>query len=191
VDRNIIAVLFVPALEQVLGVLHPARGDIEVREAIAHRPDPRRPVRHRRQRIGVRIDKVLVGLDRDIAIVARHLDHQLEKRRVEDVRIDLALQDLDDLIEIERVVLMRRRRERRCLDRDLGRCEASPRRGVALLAHDFGDPLGTRDVLGHAGPVEVLEARRLGGGREVGTEVVIPGRPLRSKCSPCRRYFFG
>jgi hypothetical protein len=114
----------------------------------------------------VRLDEFLVRLDRARKIVATELEHQLEKRRVEDVGVDLAAQHLDHLLEVERVVLMGGGGECGFFDRDTGAGEPSHRRGEALLAHDLGDALGTRDMLGDAGPVEMREAGRLRRARE-------------------------
>ena len=96
------------------------------------------------------------------------------------LQVRYACEDLDIL-----------RRRLRQLDRDLGGLEARTRCGEALLAHDLGHALGTRDMLGHPRPVEMLETRGLRGGREVGAEVVIPLGTLVLECSPGRRDFIG
>jgi hypothetical protein len=149
-------VFLVAGLEQLLRRVDHPRRHVQIGEAIAHRADPRRAVRHHRQRAGVCVRELLVRLHADLALAARQRDQELEERCVEHVGIDRTLQHADHLIERQRVIFVRGRRQRRRLDRHVGAREPRARRGQALLAHDLGDALGARHVLGEAFPVEQL-----------------------------------
>ena len=127
-DRDVGAILLVAALEQRFGLVDPADADVEVGQAVAHRAHLAEPA-DLAQRRGVRVDEMLVRASPRLALALAHLDHQLEERGIEDVAVDVAAQDLDHLIEVERVVLVRGGGERRGFDRDIG--VGKPRRAAA------------------------------------------------------------
>ena len=54
-------------LEQRLGLVEPARADVEVGEPVAHRADPLGAARHLAERLAVRLDERLVDLDRAVS----------------------------------------------------------------------------------------------------------------------------
>ena len=89
-DRDVPAVLVMPADEQRLGRVGPTRAHVEVGEPVAHRTDADRALRDLRQHRRVRGDELLVDLDRAVDVVASQLDQELEERRVEQQRIDRA-----------------------------------------------------------------------------------------------------